>query len=308
MAKTLYPILRQVVRLAAHRASAVIGLAWSDSKSIENPAERRRPGGYELFVDDPDGLTARGMEPVLPSGIPFDNAATRCDMASFKASARSLDQGVGTVLNALEENGVADQTLVVLTTDHGLAYPDANATMFDSGIGTILLMRGPGGFDRGRVFDTLVSHLDIYPTLCEVAGIERPEWLEGQSLVPLVRKQVEAIRQEVFAELTFHAAYGPQRAVRTQRYKYMRRFDASNPHRVLANVDDSPTKEVMVSAGWVEVDPLLLGPVAPAPDTFYNTVDQESPSDPTTQPWTHSATLTRRARTGGTPPSDRGAD
>jgi hypothetical protein len=65
---------------------------------------------------------------------------------------------------------------------------------------------------------------------------------------------------------------------------------------------------VMVSAGWVEVDPLLLGPVAPAPDTFYNTVDQESPSDPTTQPWTHSATLTRRARTGGTPPSDRGAD
>jgi N-sulfoglucosamine sulfohydrolase len=144
MAKTLYPILRQVVRLAAHRASAVIGLAWSDSKSIENPAERRRPGGYELFVDDPDGLTARGMEPVLPSGIPFDNAATRCDMASFKASARSLDQGVGTVLNALEENGVADQTLVVLTTDHGLAYPDANATMFDSGIGTILLMRGPG--------------------------------------------------------------------------------------------------------------------------------------------------------------------
>ena len=53
--------------------------------------------------------------------------ATRRDMASFKASARSLDQGVGTVLNALEEHDLVDDTLVILTTDHGLAFPDAKA-------------------------------------------------------------------------------------------------------------------------------------------------------------------------------------
>ncbi len=284
-----------------------------------------------------DALYSRPPENIV------DNATTRRDMASFKASARSLDQGVGTVLNALEENGLTDQTLVILTTDHGLAYPEAKATMFDRGIGIMLLMRGPGGFDRGRVFDTIVSHLDIYPTLCDVAGIEHPDWLEGESLVPLVRKEVEDVHREVFAELTYHAAYEPQRAVRTQRYKYMRRFDDTNPHRVLANVDDSPTKDVMVSAGWGKVDPptealfdlwldpgegtnriddpslapvlddlrsrlrnwmeqtddpLLLGPVAPAPGTFHNTIDQMSPSDATTPPTAHSNTLTRRPREG----------
>ena len=91
-------------------------------------------------------------------------------MASFRASARSLDQGVGTVLNALEESGLADNTLVFMTTDHGLAFPDAKCTMYDRGIGVMLLIRGPGGFERGRVSDALVSHLDLYPTICDVRG------------------------------------------------------------------------------------------------------------------------------------------
>jgi arylsulfatase A-like enzyme len=66
----------------------------------------------------PDALYSRPPENIV------DTAMTRRDMASFKASARSLDQGVGTVLNALEENGLVDNALVILTTDHGLAFPD----------------------------------------------------------------------------------------------------------------------------------------------------------------------------------------
>jgi N-sulfoglucosamine sulfohydrolase len=277
-----------------------------------------------------------------------DTAMTRRDMASFKASARSLDQGVGTILNALEENGLVDNTLVIMTTDHGLAFPDAKATMYDRGIGVMLLMRGPGGFERGRVFDSIVSHLDLFPTICEVAGIKPPEWLEGVSLVPLVRGELDQLHNEIFAELTYHAAYEPQRAVRTARYKYARRFDERHPGRVLANVDDSPTKDVMLRSGWAEVDPpgeslydlwldpgegtnriddpalagvlsdlkgklhdwmvrtndpLLEGAIAPAEGTFYNTVDQVSPSDPTTPPTTHSLTLTHRARYGDTSPA-----
>ena len=256
-----------------------------------------------------------------------DTPETRRDMAAFKASARSLDQGVGAVLEALEEHHLADRTLVILTTDHGLAYPGAKATMYDRGIGVMLVLRGAGAFAGGQVRDELVSHLDVYPTICDVAGIERPSWLEGSSLVPLVTGQVDKVRDEVFAEVTFHAAYEPQRAVRTDRYKYMRRFDEEHRGRVLANLDDGPTKDVVLAAGladldppvealydlwldpaegtnriddprladvladlrgrlrdWMERtdDPLLRGPVAPAPGTETNTVDQVSPNEPTT--------------------------
>ncbi|MET0420551.1 MAG: sulfatase [Acidimicrobiia bacterium] len=196
-----------------------------------------------------DALYSRGPENIV------DSAATRRDMASFKASARALDQGVGTVLNALEENNLVDHTLVIMTTDHGLAFPGAKATMFDRGIGVMLIMRGPGGFERGRVHDAIVSHVDLYPTICELAGIERPSWLEGVSLLPLVQGEVTDVRDEVFAEVTYHAAYEPQRAVRTKRYKYARRFDSDHPSVVLANVDDGPTKEALLAAGWADVVP-----------------------------------------------------
>ncbi len=174
-------------------------------------------------------------------------------MAAFKASARSLDQGIGTVLNALEENGLAENTLVIVTTDHGLAFPDAKATMFDRGIGVLLLMRGPG-FTGGQVTDALVSQLDLYPTICEIAGVDRPDWLEGTSLLPLVRGEVSEVNDEIFAELTYHAAYEPQRAVRTSRYKYARHFDRSRAGRIRANVDDGLTKDVVLEAGWADID------------------------------------------------------
>jgi N-sulfoglucosamine sulfohydrolase len=187
----------------------------------------------------------------------IDTAATRRDIASFKASARSFDRGVGAVLEALDDHRLAERTLVVLTTDHGLAFPGPKATMFDRGIGVLLIMRGPGGFGTGTVVDALVSHLDVYPTLCELAGVECPPWLEGTSLLPLVRGETEEIRAEVFAELTYHAAYEPQRAVRTKRYKYTRRFDRTHPGLVLANVDDGPSKDALVAAGWGDVSPAL---------------------------------------------------
>jgi arylsulfatase A-like enzyme len=185
-----------------------------------------------------------------PENIP-DHPDTRRDMAAYKASARSLDQGVGAVLQALDQYKLIDDTLVVFTTDHGLAFPGAKATLYDRGIGVTLIMRGPGGFDGGRVVDALVSHLDIYPTLCDLAGIDRPDFLQGESLLPLASRQADEIRDAVFVEATFHAAYEPQRAVRTQRHKYIRRFgDRALP--VLANTDDGPSKDLLLARGWGE--------------------------------------------------------
>jgi arylsulfatase A-like enzyme len=170
-------------------------------------------------------------------------------MAAYKASARSLDQGVGAVLNALDEAELAENTLVILTTDHGLAFPGAKATLTDRGLGVLLIMRGPGGFHGGRVSDALVSQVDLFPTICELAGLERPQWIRGRSLLPLLREETPEINDAVFAEITFHAAYEPQRAVRTRRYKYIRRFENGHEGPVLANIDDSPSKDLLLAHG-----------------------------------------------------------
>ncbi|HVO54541.1 MAG TPA: sulfatase [Solirubrobacterales bacterium] len=183
-----------------------------------------------------------------PSNLP-DVAATRRDVAAFKASARALDQGIGAVLHGLHDLGLFEDTLVICTTDHGVAFPGAKATLSDRGIGVMMIMRGPGGFAGGKVLDAPVSHLDVYPTLCELAAVEPPPWLQGRSLTPLVRGEVERLHEEIYAEVTFHAAYEPQRAVRGERWKYVRRFD-DYAYPVLANCDDSDSKDLLVAAGW----------------------------------------------------------
>ena len=185
-----------------------------------------------------------------PPNLP-DAPETRRDMAAFRASARSLDQGVGEVLASLEAYGLSERTLIVFTTDHGIPFPGAKATLYDRGLGVTLIMRGPGGFTGGHVTDGLVSHLDVYPTLCELAGADRPEFLQGASLMPLVRGDVDEINEVIFAEATWHAAYEPQRAVRTNRFKYIRRFgDRERP--VLPNTDDGPSKDYLLRHGWGE--------------------------------------------------------
>jgi arylsulfatase A-like enzyme len=186
---------------------------------------------------------------VRPPGNLPDLPQTRRDMASFVASARSLDRGIGAVLDALDRYGLAADTLVICTTDHGMAFPGAKATLTDRGLGVFLIMRGPGGFRGGKVSDALVSHIDVFPTVCELAGIPPPAWLQGRSLMPLVRGETDAVRETIYAEATYHAAYEPQRCVRTQRWKYVRRFgDRRRP--VLANTDDSPSKDIWIEHGW----------------------------------------------------------
>ena len=88
--------------------------------------------------------------------------------------------------------------------------------------------------------------------MCELAGIDAPPWLVGKSLVPLVSgREMPGSRPAIFSELTYHAAYEPQRAIRTERYKYIRRFD-DFPTPVLANCDDSPSKDAYLARGWAD--------------------------------------------------------
>jgi N-sulfoglucosamine sulfohydrolase len=183
-----------------------------------------------------------------PAPIP-DTPETRLDTAAFHSSARNLDRAVGQILDALDRNGLTSNTLVISTTDHGVAFPLMKCNLEDSGWGVSLIMRGPGGFSGGKVIDALISQLDIFPTLCDLTGIAHPAWLEGKSMLPIIRGEANEINDEVFAEVTYHAAYEPKRAVRTGRWKYIRRFgDKHTP--VLPNCDDGLSKSLWLEYGW----------------------------------------------------------
>jgi len=188
-----------------------------------------------------------------PAPLP-DTPQNRLDMARFKASARLLDTKMGAVLDALERTGLAENTLVICTTDHGIAFPAMKCNLTDHGIGVLLIMRGPGGFEGGRVVDAMVSHIDLFPTLCDLLEIDPPDWLQGVSLLPLVRGQAEQVRESVFAEVNYHAAFEPMRAVRTSRWKYIRRYDGRT-RPVLPNCDDSPSKTTWLQHGWADNPP-----------------------------------------------------
>lgn len=186
---------------------------------------------------------------VRPPEPLYDNAENREDMARFIKSAKTADECVGILLDALDKSKNAEDTLVIFTTDHGPAFPNMKCTLYDVGMGVALMIRLPGDKRNGTVSDALVSHLDIYPTLCELTGLPRPEGLEGVSLVPILTGEADSVRSEVFCENSFHVAYEPKRCVRTERYKYIRRFSAW-PASMPSNTDASPDKQRRLAEGY----------------------------------------------------------
>lgn len=204
-----------------------------------------------------------------PSPLP-DSPQTREDMARFKESARSLDRKMGVVLDALDRNGLAKNTLVICTTDHGIAFPRMKCNLHDTGAGVMLIMRGPGGFDAGKVVDGMVSQIDIFPTVCDLLGCRQPEWLEGSSFLQAVNGSPLHVRDEVHMEVNYHAAYEPQRAVRTERWKYIRRYDPRQGP-VLPNCDAGESKQLWVEHGW--------DAMAPEQETLYDLIFDPNEAD-----------------------------
>lgn len=189
---------------------------------------------------------ARGFSPANAAplfNLP-DCPEVRRDVADYQASVSIADEAFGLILDAIRETGLRDRTLIFLTTDHGVAFPGAKCTLKDAGIGVTLAFQIPG-LPTGGVQDGLVSHLDVFPTLCDFAGLKLPDWLEGYSLRPILEESSAQVREEVFAEVNFHASYEPMRCVRTERYKLIRFFDQDVRPR-LANVDEGPTKDFLM--------------------------------------------------------------
>ncbi|RXS98197.1 twin-arginine translocation signal domain-containing protein [Silvibacterium dinghuense] len=205
-------------------------------------------GFFETHREYPDATAEdRADFQAPPRPIP-DAPETREDFARYRASARILDEGVRQVFEALERNGQLENTLIISTTDHGISFPRMKCNLTDDGWGVSLILRGPG-ISRGRVQDAMVSQIDIFPTLCEYLDIAAPAWLQGKSLMPLLAGSATAVHEEIFAEVNYHAAYEPVRAVRTECWKYIRRF-GNKTTPVLPNCDDGLSKTLWLKAGW----------------------------------------------------------
>lgn len=186
-----------------------------------------------------------------PYPIP-DDPVTREDFARYMTSAKSADGCFGKVVDCLKKQNLLDNTLVLFTTDHGLAEPFCKCTLYDDGIGVALILRHPNMEGRGTAVDGLVSHVDIFPTLCEAVGIDCPAYVEGTSILPMLKNREAVIREEIFAEVNFHTSYEPIRCVRTKEYKYIRYYDETYLRINASNVDESPTKDYFNERGLEE--------------------------------------------------------
>jgi arylsulfatase A-like enzyme len=189
-----------------------------------------------------------GQEYVQPPFVLYDNKTNREDMAGYIASAAIADRCAGIVLDALRETKLEDNTIIIFTTDHGIAFPNMKCHLYDTGIGVALMIKYPGNPGAGTATDALVSQVDIFPTLCELCGLEKPGWLGGVSLAPLLEGKKEEVNDAVFSEVTYHAAYEPKRCIRTNRYKLIRHFDYHN-RLPPCNTDNGFSKGFMLDAG-----------------------------------------------------------
>ncbi|NOY00851.1 MAG: sulfatase-like hydrolase/transferase, partial [Verrucomicrobia bacterium] len=181
-----------------------------------------------------------------------DGPDSKKDVAAFHTAVEQMDHCCGIVLDALKNSPHADDTLIIFTTDHGPAFPHHKCNLTDAGTGVALIIHYPGNANCGKTSDSLVSHLDLFPTICDLAKLDAPDWLQGHSLRPVLESAPDTeIRDETFAEVTWHASYEAMRSIRTRTHRLIQIFD-DDLSPVPANIDDSAPKQALLAAGWLE--------------------------------------------------------
>lgn len=170
--------------------------------------------------------TIYGVDPpeqvYLPPGTP-DTPQLRSVFGRFQRAIQFLDGQVQRLFEALERLDYADNTLVVFTTDHGIANMRSKKWIYDRGTEIALMMRLPGVIHAGRVED-LIANMDMAPTLLQVAGVPIPAGMQGRSFWPRLTGKPYQPHEAIFIERNWHNDYDPMRAVRTPRLHYIRNF------------------------------------------------------------------------------------
>jgi N-sulfoglucosamine sulfohydrolase len=207
---------------------AVFNFTTSHESQIRNRSENMLKRLAGLGPDKHDPAKA-----VLPPYYP-DTPAVRKDWAQYYDVITLMDKQVGDILKQLEDDGLADNTIVWFWGDHGRGLPRAKRWIYDSGLRVPLIIRVPeklrelampGNADAvkpGSVNDELVAFIDFAPTMLSLAGVKIPQYVQGRAFLGA---QKASPREYIFAARDrMDEAYDLIRAVRDKRYKYIRNY------------------------------------------------------------------------------------
>jgi uncharacterized sulfatase len=219
------------------------GPAYDDFDQFSASVPRAKPFCFWFGSHDPhrgyvkgSGLKAglRLDDVQVPAWLP-DDSDVRSDMLDYFFAIRRFDRDLGRIIERIEKAGQLENTLVVVTSDNGMPFPRAKATVYDSGTRMPLAIRWPARIPGGRVVEDLVGHVDLAPTLLEAAGIAPRPQMNGRSLLKLLESRKPGLtgqsREFVLSAMERHtnsraggAGY-PMRALRTRDYLYIRNFE-----------------------------------------------------------------------------------
>lgn len=180
------------------------------------------------------GLNPEALKGKLPPFLP-DVPEVREDLADYLGEIQAFDTAVGRLIKRLEAAGELDNTVIVLSGDHGPpGFPGGKCNLYDFGTRVSLAVSGPG-IKSGRVVDDLVSLTDLAPTFLQLGGLPVPPVMTGRSLLDLLKSDksgmVDPTRDFVITGRERHVAAAreenlpyPQRALRTRDFLYVRNF------------------------------------------------------------------------------------
>ena len=218
--------------------------------------------GFELGAGVKTGKDP--AEAVVPPIFP-DNDVVRNDILDYLVEIETFDQQVTRAIKMLEDSGQLDDTIVVITSDHGMPFPRAKASLYDAGSRVPLAIRWTTGISEpGREVKAFVNLSDLAPTFLEAAGLNPPSMMTARSLMGTFERRSAFERRAAFIAMERHDGCRkggkgyPCRAIRTKDYLYIHNFeptrwpsgspDASVCARSIpyGEIDSSPTKTFMM--------------------------------------------------------------
>ena len=188
---------------------------------------------------------------IKPPEIFFDNLELRIDMAKFYSALKEVDNAIGKILISLDERSLLNNTLIIATTDHGIAWPGMKCNLNDHGTGIFLVAYMKDYLDGGIIRDELVSNTDIFSSICQFFNFKKPDYLD-QFILPNNKIQFKK-RNFVFSEINIHASIEISRSIRSKRFRYVERISDRKKNNI-SNIDNSSAKTFLINNDLMSVN------------------------------------------------------